>query len=432
MQYAELFCQSNFSFLTGASSPEQLVNTAHQLGYQALAITDECSVAGVVRAYRQIRDQQLPLKLIVGSLLKLPPDLQLVLLCPCRAAYAELCRIISNARRRATKGQYQLNIWDLKSCQYCLVLWLPQGDQHDERWGRWLVKHFKKRLYLGQQRLLTPTDASYQQHCQTLAAEFQLPCCAVGAVLMHQATMLPLQHVLTAIRLGTTVEQAGYALAANAERCLRPIAKLQRLFSAPLLAQSCHIADLCHFSLGSLQYEYPAELVPQGSSAMDYLQQLVQQGARERFPAGIPADIQQLINKEMALIDELNYPYYFLTIADLVQFAKSQHILYQGRGSAANSVVCYCLGITAVDPRKISVLFERFISKERAEPPDIDVDFEHERREEVIQYIYHKYGRQRAALAATVVSYRFRSSLRDVGKALGFSSAAAGTMAVAN
>lgn len=420
MTYAELFCQSNFSFLTGASSPEQLVDNAQQLGYQALAITDECSVAGVVRAYRRIREQQLPLKLIVGSLFKLPPDLELVLLCPCRAAYAELCRIISNSRRRASKGQYQLNIWDLKSCRYCLVLWLPQGGPADRRWARWLVQHFNQRLYLAQQRLLTATDAQYQQHCQALTREFGLRSTAVGAVLMHQASMLPLQHVLTAIRLGTTVEQAGFALSPNAERCLRPITKLQRLFDAALLEQSCHIAALCHFNLGSLQYEYPAELVPKGKTAIEHLQQLVSQGADERFPGGVPADIQQLIDKEMALIAELNYPYYFLTIADLVHFAKSQHILYQGRGSAANSVVCYCLGITAVDPRKISVLFERFISKERAEPPDIDVDFEHQRREEVIQYIYRKYGRQRAALAATVVSYRFRSSLRDVGKALGF------------
>lgn len=420
MSYAELFCQSNFSFLTGASSPEQLVDSAHQLGYQALAITDECSVAGVVRAYRRIREQQLPLQLIVGSLLKLPPNLQLILLCPSRAAYAELCRIISNARRRANKGQYQLNIWDLKSCRYCLVLWLPQGTSDDRRWARWLVQHFEQRLYLGQQRLLTATDAQYQQHCQALSQEFQLRCCAVGAALMHQAGVLPLQHVLTAIRLGTTVEHAGFALAANAERCLRPLAKLQRLFDPALLAQSCQIAAACHFCLGTLRYEYPAELVPADSSAIEHLQRLVTQGAHERFPDGVPDDIQQLINKELALIDELNYPYYFLTIADLVQFAKNQHILYQGRGSAANSVVCYCLGITAVDPRKISVLFERFISRERAEPPDIDVDFEHQRREEVIQYLYHKYGRQRAALAATVVSYRFRSSLRDVGKALGF------------
>ncbi len=420
MSYAELFCQSNFSFLTGASSPEQLVKTASELGYQALAITDECSVAGVVRAYRCIREQQLPLQLIVGSFLQLPPDLQLVLLCPNRAAYAELCRIITNARRRADKGRYQLNIWDLKSSQHCLAIWLPQGNAHDKRWGSWLLKHFAGRLYLGQQRLLTAADAGYQQHCQLLASELKLPACAVGAVLMHQSSMLPLQHVLTAIRLGTTVAQAGFALQPNAERCLRPLSKLQRLFSKALLQQSCTIAALCQFSLGSLQYEYPAELVPEGSSASDYLQQLVDNGARQRFPDGVPADIQQLINKEMALITELHYPYYFLTIADLVQFAKSQQILYQGRGSAANSVVCYCLGITAVDPRKISVLFERFISRERAEPPDIDVDFEHERREEVIQYIYQKYGRQRAALAATVVSYRFRSSLRDVGKALGF------------
>jgi len=421
MHYAELFCQSNFSFLTGASSPEQLVSTAASLGYQALALTDECSVAGVVRAHRQIKEQQLPIKLIVGSFFQYQTKLQLVLLCPDRLAYAELCRIITNARNRAEKGQYQLELWDLKTSRHCLLLWLPSGEPTtDQHWAGWLQKHFKDRMYLAQQRLLQDNDAQHQQYLQQLASRFQLNSCAVGAVLMHDPGQLPLQHVLTAIRLGTTVADAGFALEANAERSLRPLAKLQPLFSSALLAQSVAIADLCQFNLDSLQYEYPAELVPVGLTPMQHLRNLVAAGSLRRFKTGVPADIEQLIEKELRLIEELHYAYFFLTIADIVRFAQSQQILYQGRGSAANSVVCYCLEITAVDPRQISVLFERFISKERAEPPDIDVDFEHERREEVIQYIYRKYGRQRAALAATVICYRLRSSVRDVGKALGF------------
>lgn len=421
MRYAELFCQSNFSFLTGASSPEQLVSTAASLGYQALALTDECSVAGVVRAHRQIKEQQLALKLIVGSFFQYETTLQLVLLCPDRGAYAELCRIITNARNRAVKGQYRLELWDLKSCRHCLVLWLPCGETaKDQHWGSWLQKHFGHRLYLAQQRLLKAEDAQNQQYLQQLAHSYNLKSCAVGAVLMHNSTQLPLQHVLTAIRLGTTVAAAGLALEANAERSLRPISKLQPLFSKALLEQSAAIADLCLFNLDSLQYEYPAELVPVDLSPMQHLRNLVAEGCLRRFKTGVPTEIQQLIEKELQLIDELKYAYFFLTIADIVQFAQSRQILYQGRGSAANSVVCYCLEITAVDPRQISVLFERFISRERAEPPDIDVDFEHERREEIIQYIYQKYGRQRAALAATVICYRLRSSVRDVGKALGF------------
>ena len=421
MHYAELFCQSHFSFLSAAASPEQLVCSAAELGYQALALTDECSVAGVVRAHRQIKQQQLQLKLIIGAYFRFAADLQLVLLCPDRRAYAELCRIISNSRRRAVKGQYQLDEWDLKSCRDCLVLWLPSAiPASDQHWGSWLKRQFGPRLYLAQHRLLDASDYAYQQHCQQLSLSFDLPACAVGAVLMHQATQQPLLDVMTAIRLGQSVADAGLALSANRERCLRPLSKLKQLFNADLIEQSCRVAALCQFNLDSLRYEYPAELVPPGQTAMQYLRQLVAEGSALRFGDSVPPGISAQIEHELQLIAELDYPYYFLTIADIARFARQQQILYQGRGSAANSVVCYCLQITAVDPRKISVLFERFISRERDEPPDIDVDFEHERREEVIQYIYQKYGRQRAALAATVICYRLRSAVRDVGKALGF------------
>lgn len=446
MSYAELFSQSHFSFLQSAASPAQLVQTAAKLGYHALALTDECSVAGVVRAWQTVRQHKLPLKLIIGSLFRLPlhstdfnqvqpaavadttteplaalPELQLLLLCPSRAGYAELCRIISNSRRRADKGQYQTALWDIQSCRHNLLIWLPSGElAADLQYGQWLLKQHAGRLWLGQTRLLQADDRHWQQYCEQLAQRLQLNRTAVGAVRMAAADQQMLLDTMTAIRLHTTVSDAGFALSANQEACLRPIQKLQQLFAPELLAQSLEIAQRCQFDLTELRYEYPAELVPAGHTPMQYLQQLVAAGAALRFPHGVPGSVSRLLEKELTLIEQLNYPYYFLTIADIVRFAREQNILYQGRGSAANSVVCYCLQITAVDPTKIDVLFERFISRERDEPPDIDVDFEHERREEVIQYIYQKYGRERAALAATVICYRFKSAFRDVAKALGF------------
>ncbi|MEH0741576.1 error-prone DNA polymerase [Vibrio cholerae] len=419
MSYAELYCQTNFSFLTGASHAEELILQADFLRYHSLAITDECSVAGVVRAYSAVKQHQLGIHLIVGSVFWLNPHCHVVLLCPSREAYAELCRIITNARRRSEKGQYQLSEWDLMSVRHCFVLWLPTQRSEDHRWGRWLHQHHTDRLWIGVQRHLKEDDHAYLAHCEQLAESLHLPITACCGVLMHSATRLPLQHVLTAIRLGQSVEQVSAHLLANTERSLRSQDKLNKLFKAEWLAESVRIAKRCHFCLSELKYEYPSELIPNGHTPMSYLKALVEKGKIARFPDGVPEEIEHTIHKELALIESLDYPFYFLTIHDMVMFAKRQKILYQGRGSAANSVVCYCLEITAVDPRQISVLFERFISKERDEPPDIDVDFEHERREEVIQYLYQKYGRERAALAATVISYRFKSAVRDVGKALG-------------
>ena len=419
MSYAELFCQSHFSFLQGASSPQELVQQAAELGYSALALTDECSVAGVVRAYRHIDEQQLAIKLIIGSYFRLD-KLQLVLLCPDKQAYSELCRVITNARRRSSKGNYQLTEWDLMSIRHCLLLWLPDGDaDSDAHWANWLQKYHTGRLWLAMRRELNHNEAAFHAYCQQLAQQYQLLQMCCGAVLMHTPERLALQHCLSAIKAGKPIAELGRHLLSNTERALRSISKLQKLFVADWLEQSCQIAKRCTFSLEELQYQYPSELVPEGETASSYLAKLVSSGAKLRFPAGVPDRVQSIIDKEMALIIELKYEYFFLTIHDVVQFARQNHILYQGRGSAANSVVCYCLQITAVDPEKIQVLFERFLSKERKEPPDIDVDFEHERREEVIQYLYRKYGRERAALAATVISYRFKSALRDVGKALG-------------
>jgi error-prone DNA polymerase len=418
--YAELFCQSNFSFLQGASHPHEMLLQADFLGYQALAITDECSVAGVVRAYTARKEHDLRIKLLVGSLFKLSPGLQLILLCPTRQAYAELCRIITNARRRSPKGEYQLLEWDLLSIRHCLAIWLPSGDkENDVHWGNWLKKTYQSRLWLGCQRHLHANEQDYLAHCAWLSQEYQVPITACGGVLMHAVERLPLQHVLTAIREGTEVSKLGRKLLPNGERCLRPLHKLDKLFEPQWLAESVKIAQHCSFELGELQYEYPAELVPEHKSATDYLRELVISGIAKQFPEGASFAIRKTIVRELRLIAELHYEYFFLTIHDIVQFAQQQGILYQGRGSAANSIVCYCLQITAADPRKISVLFERFISRERNEAPDIDVDFEHERREEVIQYIYQKYGRERTAIAATVITYRFKSALREVGKALG-------------
>ncbi len=421
MAYAELFCQSNFSFLKGASHPEELVQAAARLGYEALALTDECSVAGVVRAYQAIKQHNLSLRLIIGTLVVIPDELSLLLLCPCREAYSELCRVISNARGRAEKGQYRLHPWDIKSLRHCLVIWLPQGqEQVDQYWGKWLCNHQRARLWLGLSRYLQVNEQDYHQHCLALCAQFQLTLTACGGVLMHSSERLALQHTLTAIRQGKTVDTLGRELLVNAERSLRSLDKLTRLFSQQALLETLSIARRCKFSLSKLRYEYPAELVPSGHNATSYLRELVEAGILTRFGQEPDPDIRATIEKELALIQEQQYEYFFLTIHDLVAFARAQGILYQGRGSAANSVVCYCLQITAVDPRRVDVLFERFISKERNEPPDIDVDFEHQRREEVIQYLYQKYGRQRCALAATVITFRFKSALREVGKALGF------------
>nr|WP_136252805.1 error-prone DNA polymerase [Ningiella ruwaisensis] len=418
-RFAELICQSNFSFLYGASHPEEYVRQAYFLGYQAIGITDECSMAGVVRAYTEIKNNHIPIKLIVGSLFRFHEQ-TLVLLCPNKEAYRECCRIITNARRRAEKGEYSLAEWDLKSIKHCFCLWLPSGNaDKDKHWGAWLQKHYKERLFLVIKRWLVPNEDEYIHHCQLMAQQFDLEIIASSKACMHDSSRLSLQHCMQAIDKGICVSELGRSALSNAEACLRPLNKLGQLYPHSYLENAAILAQRCQFCLSELAYEYPAEVVAQGMTPSDYLRFLVEKGIKLRFQEGLPADIRNTIEKELTLIKEQHYEHFFLTIYDIVQFAKRQGILYQGRGSAANSVVCYCLEITAVDPRQISVLFERFISKERNEPPDIDVDFEHERREEVIQYIYQKYGRQRTALAATVVCYRFKSALREVGKALG-------------
>ncbi len=420
--YAELHALSNFSFLRGASQPEELVAQAKALNYCGLALTDECSLAGVVRAHVAAKEHGLPL--IIGTELKCVDELKLVVLATDRASYGAMSRLISKARRASPKGRYTLARTDLADAlPGCLVLWLPRADkaawQRQEQDGRWLRDRFAERLWIGVELLTGGYDARRLELLEALGKRLELPCVAAGDVHMHRRSRRALQDVLTAIRSRMPVQAAGYALYPNGERCLRPLQRLRELYPAPLLAQTLAITERCTFKLDELRYEYPEEIVPAGETPTSHLRALTMRGCAYRWPAGAPAAVLQNIEHELRLIEELKFEPFFLTVHDVVEYARSQKILCQGRGSAANSTVCYCLRITEVDPSRMSMLFERFISKERNEPPDIDVDFEHERREEVIQYIYGKYGRERAALAATVICYRPRSALRDVGKALG-------------
>jgi len=416
MDYAELHCLSNFSFLRGASHPEELVERAAALGYRALALTDECSVAGAVRAHLAAREHGL--KLIVGSEFRLEDGLRCVLLATDRRGYGELCRLITRARRAAPKGRYRLVRSDFASPSTCLALWLP-GPQPDPAEAAWLAAVFPDRLWIAVELLTSGQDRRRLDSLRQLGRELGLPLIAAGDVHMHARSRRALQDVLTATRLGVPVERAGHALFPNGERHLRPLPRLQQLYPPELLVATLDVAARCTFSLDELRYEYPREIVPEGETPASWLRRLTEEGERRRWPECTPEPARALIEHELGLIAELRYEAYFLTVHDVVRYARSRGILCQGRGSAANSAVCYCLGITEVDPARMSLLFERFISRERNEPPDIDVDFEHERREEVIQYLYAKYGRQRAALAATVISYRPRSALRDVARAMG-------------
>lgn len=421
LRYAELHAVSNFTFLRGASHPEELVETAVKLGYEALAITDECSMSGIVRAHSAAKASGLR-KLIIGSELMLQSGRKLVVLARNRNGYAALCRLISNARRVADKGHYALTRAAFEDgLPDCLVLWVPDQDFTLDVEDHWVRETFRDRLWIVVELL---ADGRQQQQLAKLREEgrrLKLPLVACGDVHMHRRARRILQDTLTAIRHGTTVDNAGFALYPNGERHLRPLEVLQHIYPADLLAETVRIADTIDFSLDELQYEYPHELVPRSETPTTYLRKLTEEGMQRRWPCGIPHKVIALVKHELVLIADLEYEPFFLTVYDIVKFARSRGILCQGRGSAANSAVCFCLGITEVDPDRMETLVERFISKERNEPPDIDVDFEHERREEVIQYIYGKYGRERAALAATVITYRPRSALRDVGKALGLS-----------
>ena len=439
--YAELHCLSNFSFLRGASHPEELVERAAAQGYAALALTDECSIAGVVRAHMAARERGLAL--IIGTELTLRDGTKLVLHATDRASYGDLAQLITRGRRNAAKGRYALTRDDVAALgARCLALWAPAVDPRVEpdaahiATGGWVHETFGDRGWLAAELFAGAGDRARLARLTSLSSATGLPLVAAGDVHMHVRARRALQDTLTAIRRRTPLSECGYALFPNGERHLRSRARLASVYPPALLAETLHVAERCHFSLDELRYEYPEEIVPQGETPASWLRKLTERGLAQRYDphgdaehilrgdatfrcAKAPAEVRGLVEHELALIGELRYEPYFLTVQDIVAFAKSQGILCQGRGSAANSAVCYALGITEVDPSRMSMLFERFISKERNEPPDIDVDFEHQRREEVMQYVYGKYGRHRAALAATLITYRPKSAVRDVGKALG-------------
>ncbi|MEM9304646.1 MAG: error-prone DNA polymerase [Pseudomonadota bacterium] len=415
--YAELHVLSNFSFQRGASSAEELVRRAAELDYTAIAVTDECTMAGVVRALEAAEANAL--RLIIGTELTLVCGLRVVLLAADQRGYTALCDLVTRGRRAASKGEYRLLRSDLHDgLPGVLALWLP-GHTPDAEAGRWLKRRFGERTWITVELALDGTDQARLDTLTVLGQELGLPLVAAGDVQMHRRSRRPLHDVLTAIRRREPVAACGAALHANGERHLRTRRRLAALYPRHLLDETIRIADQCRFSLRDLRYEYPEELVPRGLTPTTHLRQLTEAGIERRWPAGEPTNVRRQVEHELTLIAELDYEAFFLTVYDIVAFARSQGILCQGRGSAANSAVCFCLGITEVDPGRMNMLFERFISKERNEPPDIDVDFEHDRREEVLQYVYRKYGRQRAALAATVICYRPKSAVRDVGKALG-------------
>jgi error-prone DNA polymerase len=434
--YAELHCVSNFSFLRGASHAEELVARAVELGYAALAITDECSFAGSVRAHLAVQGQ--PLRLIHGTELRLSCGMKLVLLACNRAGYGNLAALVTLGRRRAEKGSYRLTRndlagWDGGGVPDCLALWIPGvGAGGTAIWrdeARWVAEHFPGRAWIAYERHLRPDDAARLAALRELGAAVGLPLLAGGDVHMHLRSRRPLQDALSALRLKTTVAEAGHALFPNGERHLRQRCALSRLYPPELLAETLVVASRCEFSLAELRYEYPEEVVPAGETPDSWLRRLTEDGLTRRYPGGVPDKVTAQVEHELALIAGMAYAPYFLTVHDIVAWARGQGILCQGRGSAANSAVCYALFVTEVDPARASMLFERFVSRERNEPPDIDVDFEHQRREEVIQYVYARYGRERAALAAAVICYRTRGALRDAGRALGFPLAAIDALA---
>ena len=425
MSYAELLCKSCFSFLHGASQPQTLIETAAALGLSALAITDVNGVYGIGRAYHASLNYP-GLKLIVGAELRFNDHPPIVLLCRNRAAYGLMCRLLTLAHADKEKGHVWLS-WQ----QFCELCKQPESEgfvvlaalHKNTRYGQ-LKNMFGKYVYIPVCRYLDGNDDQRLAQAYDLHQSLNIELLATNDVYYHSRDKQRLQDIMTAIRIGKPLDKVGYQLFSNGERYLKSAKQMQKLFqslrNAPrALENTLKIADMCTFSPSELRYYYPTEWLPSGETAHSYLTKLCKKGMQKRYQDSIPRKVDQLVRHELKLIDELNFADYFLTIYEIVDFAKQQNILCQGRGSAANSAVCYCLGITAVDPSRMQLLFERFISAERGEPPDIDVDFEHERREEVLQHVYQKYGRHRAAMVSAVVTYRKRSALREVCKAFG-------------
>ena len=425
--YFELHCKTNFSFLIGASHADELVSRASQLGYAGLAVTDRNSLAGVVRAHMAAKARNL--KLLIGAEIIPQTGWPVVVWAMDRVGYGQLARLITHGRRQSPKGECHLSCEDLYEHASGLIAGLSpppcwQTDRCNPRDEAQRLKDaFADRAYLLAELHRGSKDQQDLERLQWLSRQSHLPLAAAGDIHYHIPGRMPLHDVMTAIRHGERVTDIGALRFKNAQRHLRSMDQLQRMFTTvpEALPRTLEIADRCHFSLAELRYEYPEELAPHGMTPMQFLRQQTWEGATRRYPHKIPDKVRHLLHHELDLIAELQYEAYFLTVWDLVRFARKRGILCQGRGSAANSAVCYCLGVTAVDPERADLLFERFVSRERDEAPDIDVDFEHERREEVLQYLYQKYGRDRAGLAAEVITYRMRSAIRDVGKALGLS-----------
>ena len=424
LRYAELHCRTNYTFLEGASHPDELVTRAAALGLSALAITDRNSLAGVVRAH--VAAKEAKLKLLIGAEITPVDASPVVLWAMNRTGYANLCRLITHGRRNAPKGECRLVLADVAERAEGLLAGVLLNQVHESQCAQSLTRYldlFGDRVYALAELHRGPNDRQRLAVWQQQTRQAGISLIAANDVHCHTRERQQLQDVLAAIRHGCTVAELGERRFPNAERCLQSATEMSALFAEcpDAVARTIEVSDRCNFSLDELRYEYPEELCPRGLTAIQHLINLTWRGAKERYPRGVPAKVRGLIEHELKLIDELNYATYFLSVWDLVRFARERNIQCQGRGSAANSVVCFCLGVTSVDPDRIDVLFERFISRERAEAPDIDVDFEHERREEVIQYLYAKYGRDRAAMTAAVICYQPRSAVRDVGKALGLS-----------
>ncbi|MDM4017007.1 error-prone DNA polymerase [Roseiconus lacunae] len=447
MKYAELHCKSNFSFLCGASHPDELVTRAIELGYSALAMTDSETLAGVVRGFGAARDAGF--QYIVGSEIH-PIDAPSLVLWPTdRAAYGRLCQLISRGRLRREKGACEIRWADVIEFGEGMIAGAIASGENNPGVAADTTKDtpsaesptnrpklttdflrgpfrelFSDSAYLLCSLHLGPDDAAILRRFDRLSLQSGVPCVAAGNVHYHVAERMLLHDCVTAIRNGTTIDQVHEQRFANSQFHLRSLDEIQFLFRdlPGAIERTIEIAERCQFSLAELRYEYPEEIAPAGMSLIEHLKRLTWEGAKQRWPDGVPTRIIDSLRHEMKLIEELHYEAYFLTVWDMVRFARSRNILCQGRGSAANSTVCYCLGITSVDPTQNDLLFERFISRERNEAPDIDVDFEHQRREEVLQYLYEKYGRDRAGMTATVTSYRGKSAIREVGKALGLSS----------
>ncbi|WP_119396494.1 error-prone DNA polymerase [Salinibius halmophilus] len=413
-ELVELQCRTNYSFLTGASHPDELVNQAIKLGYHSLAITDECSLAGIVRAWQAVQDAQAQLNLIIGCQLVLAEQ-SYILLAKNFAGYQQLCRFISKARQLGEKGSYTWQLDQLSDLPNCALIWRPTAVSL-AHWQQLNALH--PECYLGISLLRTPGEQAHLQALQHFAHQQGATLVACNDVHYHHRSRQPLQDCLTAIRHRCSLFEARPYLFSNSERHLRSARTLAALYPESILQATTALAKSCQVDLTDVRraYRYPGVALPKNMSDGDYLRHLVEQGAKIRFPEGIRSEHQALIEKELALISELEYEKYFLTVHDIVRYARSQGILCQGRGSAANSIVCYCLHITEVDPRRNNLLVERFMSRARKEPPDIDIDFDSKRREEVIQYIYRKYNRRHTAIAATVITYRRKSAIRDLAK----------------